>query len=58
MTNDVSTYGLWVLVVMYRRLALREERDVAADFGEAYQRYAEGVPRFIPHLSNWQERRT
>jgi len=39
-----------VLVLMYLRLALREEREVERVFGEAYQRYAERVPRFIPRL--------
>ena len=39
-----------VLVFMYRRLSLREERDAEGAFGEEYQRYAERVPRFIPRL--------
>jgi methanethiol S-methyltransferase len=33
---------------MYWRLARREEREVEAQFGEAYRRYAEQVPAFIP----------
>lgn len=37
-----------VLVYMYLRLARREERDVAAEFGEAYRRYAARTPAFIP----------
>jgi protein-S-isoprenylcysteine O-methyltransferase Ste14 len=37
-----------VLVYMYRRLALREEADAERTFGEAYERYAERVPRFFP----------
>ncbi|MCF8882056.1 isoprenylcysteine carboxylmethyltransferase family protein [Erythrobacter sp. SN021] len=37
-----------ILVVMYWRLALREEREVAADFGEEYRQYRNRVPRFIP----------
>ena len=40
-----------VLVVMYVRLAKREEREVRASFGEVYDRYAERVPAFLPHLS-------
>ena len=39
-----------VLVTMYVRLARREERDVAADFGEAYARYAARTPAFFPRL--------
>lgn len=40
-----------VLAVMYVRLALAEERDARAQFGEAYERYAERVPRFISRAS-------
>lgn len=39
-----------VLVWIYFRLALREEREVLAQFGERYVRYAENTPRFIPRL--------
>jgi protein-S-isoprenylcysteine O-methyltransferase Ste14 len=39
-----------VLVTMYVRLALREEREVLAEFGEEYARYAERTPRFVPRL--------
>ena len=37
-----------VLVAMYVRLARREESDVRVRFGEAYDRYAAGVPAFLP----------
>ncbi len=37
-----------VLVVMYVRLARREEREAVATFGEAYLRYAATTPAFIP----------
>ena len=37
-----------VLVVMYVRLALREERDAQAEFGIEYERYAARTPRFVP----------
>lgn len=37
-----------ILLVMYWRLALREEREVEADLGNEYRRYAARVPRFIP----------
>jgi len=39
-----------VLMVMYARLAIREEREAIADFGEAYERYAARTPRFIPRI--------
>ncbi len=45
-----------VLVVMYWRLALREERDVEAELGDAYRRYAAGVPRFIPRRARVVDR--
>jgi methanethiol S-methyltransferase len=40
-----------VLVVMYVRLARQEEREVRAEFGAAYDRYAERVPAFLPRWS-------
>lgn len=39
-----------VLLVMYVRLAISEERDSEAAFGEAWRRYAEVTPRFIPRM--------
>ena len=39
-----------VLVYVYRRLAIREERDVRAAFGATYDAYAAATPRFLPHL--------
>lgn len=46
-----------ILVLMYWRLALREEREVAAEFGEIYRRYAVRVPRFVPRLGGIVEGR-
>lgn len=43
----VTGLMLPVLLVMYWRLAKREEREVEAQFGEAYRRYAEQVPAFV-----------
>ena len=37
-----------VLVTMYVRLAHREERDMAAEFGEAWDRYASVTPGWWP----------
>jgi len=39
-----------VLVVMYVRLAKREEDEARAEFGDAYVRYAADTPAFIPRL--------
>lgn len=39
-----------VLVFMYMRLAKSEERDIEAEFGEAYKSYAAVTPRFIPRF--------
>jgi protein-S-isoprenylcysteine O-methyltransferase Ste14 len=35
---------------MYVRLALQEEQEAIAPFGEAYRDYAKTVPGFIPRL--------
>lgn len=40
-----------VLVAMYVRLAISEERDSEAAFGDTWHRYAEVTPRFMPRLS-------
>jgi methanethiol S-methyltransferase len=40
-----------VLVWMYVRLARSEEREVMAEFGDVYRRYAERTPAFVPKLS-------
>lgn len=39
-----------ILVLMYVRLARREERDALATFGSAYAQYAAQTPRFFPRL--------
>jgi methanethiol S-methyltransferase len=39
-----------ILVVMYVKLARREERDALTAFGERYARYARVTPSFIPRL--------
>jgi protein-S-isoprenylcysteine O-methyltransferase Ste14 len=44
-----------ILVWMYVRLARQEEREALAAFGEAYARYAERVPGFIPRLHRLAE---
>jgi protein-S-isoprenylcysteine O-methyltransferase Ste14 len=37
-----------ILVMMYVKLARREEREVRQEFGETYARYAETTPTFFP----------
>ncbi len=39
-----------ILVVMYVKLAHREERDAQAEFAEAYTRYAAQTPAFFPRI--------
>ena len=43
------------LLVMYVRLARKEENEGVAAFGDAYRRYAERVPAFIPRLGRLAE---
>ena len=38
-----------ILVTMYVRLARREEKEVAEEFGDQYRRYAARTPEFLPH---------
>ena len=48
------------LLVVYRKLAIREEREVSAEFGAEWQAYAEERPRFLPHfgeLRRWGRER-
>ena len=46
----ITALMLPVLLVMYWRLAKREEREVETAFGDAYRRYAKHVPAFVPRL--------
>lgn len=39
-----------ILVFMYIRLALKEEREVEAEFGQTWRDYAARTPRFFPRL--------
>jgi protein-S-isoprenylcysteine O-methyltransferase Ste14 len=40
-----------ILVIMYVRLALREEKEVAEQFPEEWPAYAQHTPRWFPRLS-------
>jgi protein-S-isoprenylcysteine O-methyltransferase Ste14 len=46
-----------VLIGMYVRLARREERDALAEFGEAYQRYMEVTPPWVPRFADFMGQR-
>jgi protein-S-isoprenylcysteine O-methyltransferase Ste14 len=39
-----------VLVAMYVHLAHQEEREVRAEFGAAYERYAASTPAWLPRV--------
>jgi protein-S-isoprenylcysteine O-methyltransferase Ste14 len=43
-----------VLIVMYLRLARREERDAVREFGDRYRRYQAEVPAWIPRRRSRQ----
>ena len=40
-----------VLVIMYVRLALREEREVEQELGDVWRAYSARTPRWVPRLS-------
>jgi protein-S-isoprenylcysteine O-methyltransferase Ste14 len=44
-----------ILVWMYVRLSRQEERGALLEFGEAYARYADRVPAFLPRLPSTAE---
>jgi protein-S-isoprenylcysteine O-methyltransferase Ste14 len=38
-----------ILLIMYGRLAITEEAEMRAQFGEEFEQYARRTPKFIPH---------
>ncbi|MTT31631.1 isoprenylcysteine carboxylmethyltransferase family protein [Sporolactobacillus sp. THM7-4] len=48
------------LLIMYRKLAKREEQNMIQEFGEEYLEYMKKVPRFVPkiHLTNFTKKET
>jgi protein-S-isoprenylcysteine O-methyltransferase Ste14 len=45
-----------ILTVTYVRLAHREEREVAAEFGDTWRAYAEATPRWVPRFGHEESR--
>lgn len=45
-----------ILLVMYGRLAKREEEEARAQFGAAYEQYALKTPAFLPRIRRRQSR--
>jgi len=47
----IITLVMWpILMLAYWRLAMREEREMLAKFGSAYEAYRARVPAFVPTL--------
>ena len=44
-----------VLVCIYYRLALREDKDTESRFGDSYTSYRQRVPMFFPRLGNGRQ---
>ncbi len=48
----IITLAMWpVLVIMYYRLAKREEKEATEVFGERYENYKRNTPMFLPKLA-------
>lgn len=44
-----------IIVLVYTRLAYREERDMIGKFGERYEEYRRRVPMFFPGRGGWRQ---
>jgi protein-S-isoprenylcysteine O-methyltransferase Ste14 len=45
----IVTLAMWpVLIIMYYRLAKREEKEASKVFGEKYEEYKRRTPMFLP----------
>lgn len=44
-----------VIVFIYYRLSMREERAVIEEFGDEYLEYQKKVPMFFPNQSQWKD---
>ena len=50
---SILTLIMWpILMWTYYRLAMKEERDIEKQFGQAYCDYKKKVPAFIPRFGN------
>ncbi len=47
-----------IFAIYYPSIIAREEQRLLHIFGAAYQRYLQGVPRFFPSFSQFQEPQT
>lgn len=55
----IITVATWpVLLVVYYRLARREEREAEARFGEAFRAYRARVPMFVPRIGRGHDERS
>ena len=55
----IVTAAMWpILMYMYYRLVLREEREMEASFGERYAAYKREVPMLLPRLGVARNRST
>ncbi len=53
----IVTAAMWpILMYMYYRLTLREEREIEAAFGERYEDYKREVPMLLPRLGAARDR--
>lgn len=53
----IITVLMWpVLIAAYYKLAKREEGDMEKEFGDAYKKYKERVPMFIPYIISKQRK--
>jgi protein-S-isoprenylcysteine O-methyltransferase Ste14 len=50
------TVALFPLIVLvYVRLAWKEEQDLVRRFGAAYEAYRKDVPMFLPGVRQWKQ---
>lgn len=49
--TTIPTLLMWpILIVLYYRLAMQEEKEVEEKFGQEYRQYKEKTPMFIPKI--------
>jgi protein-S-isoprenylcysteine O-methyltransferase Ste14 len=50
--HPLASTGAYARVRHSQYIGKREEREMLAQFGDAYRRYREAVPAFIPKLAS------